>query len=460
MMLDPFLIAFREALQASVLLAIVLFSAPARHDASARRSLLSGFFAALALGIAAGSVLPLTRALGTHESWTFWRHVGEAVLFYSSIVLLIRKLSPPPAVVNVGMFLFGSLLVLFEARTLGFIVHDMGVSAGRTPEAFWSAAGGLLLGCLPLLLLRGRIRRLPFERAFPPANLLMFTAALQFWFGGLSELGGESIMAPLQNGLRLFVNEFMKSVQSALLISGHPFLDVTFSGLAEYLGSDRSALTLTVLFLMTPPLIILAAVFGRPDPAVSHIAAASQRRQDVAAFRQDLVLQSAPPLLAFLILVVLLHAMNLSLNPLYDPAPFPVREAEGSDVLRIPITGSGSDLSDKKLRKYIYVEGSRQILFLAIQKPDGTVGVALDQCEICRPADWNKDARGYAQQGENLFCKYCVTPITAHSVNTPGGCNPIPVPHTIRENAIIISIRELVSLFDKAEALERKGTHL
>jgi len=108
----------------------------------------------------------------------------------------------------------------------------------------------------------------------------------------------------------------------------------------------------------------------------------------------------------------------------------------------------------------VYYAGSKQVLFLAIMKPDGTVGIALDQCEICRPADWNKDARGYAQQGANLFCKYCVTPITTNSVNTPGGCNPIPVPFTIVESTIVIDRGELVSVFDKAEALERKGTHL
>lgn len=459
-MSEAFLIALREALQASFLLAIALFSAPARSAPAARRSLLSGFAVALMLGIAAGAAPPLTRALGTHESWSFWRLVCEATLFCGSVVLLLSRRSPPPTAVNIGMFALGSLLVLFEARSLGFIVHDLGVSTGRSAAAFGSAAGGLALGALPLLLLRQRIRRLPFEQAFSPANLFLSVGALQFWFGGLSELGGESIISALQHGLRLFVNELMKSIQAALLLSDHPFLDVPFSALAEFLGSDRSALTITVLFLMAPPLVILTAVFGRPDPAVSGITTPAQRRQSVAAFRQDLALQSAPPLLAFLVLVVQLHAMNLSLNPLYDPEPVPVRVAEGSDVLRIPITGAGSDLGDRKMRKYVYFEGSRQVLFLAIQKPDGTVGVALDQCEICRPADWNKEARGYAQQGENLFCKYCVTPITAHSVNTPGGCNPIPVPHAVRENAIIIDIRELVSLFDKAEALERKGTHL
>jgi len=460
MMFDPFYIAFREALQASVLLAIVLFSAPARDDAAARRGVLSGFFLALILGFAAGAIPDLTRALGPHETWTLFRHISESFLFYGSLILIVRRPLPPRGVTIAGMSLLGVMLVFFEARTLGFIIHDMGVVAGRPAAAFGSAALGIALGALPLILLREPLRKLPFDRMFTSASLLMFIGALQFWFGGLAELGGESIMIPLQNGLKLFVNEFMKSAQSALMISDHPFLDVTLSGLAQYLGSDRSALTITVLFLMVPPVLILITLFARPDPSTQDISASSRRRRNIAAFRQDLTLQSAPVLGAFLILVVLLHAVNISLNPLYDPEPVPVREADGSDVIRIPIADKSGDLNDKKLRKFVYYQGSKQVLFLALMKPDGTVGVALDQCEICRPADWNKDAKGYAQQGENLFCKYCVTPITSNAVNVPGGCNPIPVPFNVRENAIIINARELVTLFDKAEALERKGTHL
>jgi len=336
----------------------------------------------------------------------------------------------------------------------------MGVSSGRTAASFGAATGGLLLGALPFAVLRTRLRKLPLDRVFMPASLLMSVGALQFWFGGVAELGGESIMVPLQNGLKLFINEFMKSAQSALLIPDHPFLDVTLSGLAQYLGSDRSALTITVLFLMAPPVIILIALFARPDPAVTCFAAAHERRRSIAAFRQDLTFQSAPVLSAFIMLIILLHAVNLSLNPLYEPEPIPVREVEGGSVIRVPIAGKAGDLDDKKLRKYVYYAGSKQVLFLAVMKPDGTVGIALDQCEICRPADWNKDARGYAQQGPNLFCKYCVTPITTSSVNTPGGCNPIPVPFTVEDNTIIIERSELVGIFDKAEALERKGTHL
>lgn len=459
-MSEPFLIALRESLQASVLLALVLFSMPARTDALLRRILLGGCVLGLLLGFSAGAVPLLGRVLGSHEAWTFWRQLSEAVLFSGSIVLITRRLPDSRGLAAAGMFVLGFLLVFFESRSLGFIVHDLGVTTGRMFAAFGSAAGGLLIGTLPLAVLRSPLRRLPLDRAFTTASLLLSVGALQFWFGGLAELGGENIMASLQHGLQLFINEFMKSAQSALLLSDHPFLDVSFAGLARFLGSDRSALTITVLFLMAPPVLLLVSLYARPDPAVDRDVAAHERRRSIASFRQDLTLRSVPVLGAFLVLVVLLHAVNVSLNPLYDPEPVPVREIEGSDVIRIPIGGEAGGMEDRKLRKFVYYTGNKQVLFLAMMKPDGTVGVALDQCEICRPADWNKGARGYAQQGENLFCKYCVTPISANTLNTPGGCNPIPIPFAAQGNVIIINSKELAALFDKAEALERKGTHL
>src|SRR5512143_392506 len=148
MMSDPFLIALRETLQASVLLALVLFSPPARDEAPARLSLLAGFFLAVLLGLLAGAVPSLTRSLGPHEIWAFWRSLSEAVLFSGSIVLLIRRISPPRRLVHAAMFFLGFLLVFFESRTLGFIVHDMGVVASRTAASFGSAACGLALGAL------------------------------------------------------------------------------------------------------------------------------------------------------------------------------------------------------------------------------------------------------------------------------------------------------------------------
>jgi uncharacterized membrane protein len=138
----------------------------------------------------------------------------------------------------------------------------------------------------------------------------------------------------------------------------------------------------------------------------------------------------------------------------------PVREGESRDMLRISLSDKAGSFEDKKMRKYLYYYGNKQIIFIAMMKPDGTVGVALDECEICRPADWNTDAKGYAQKGDHLICKYCMTPIATATLNSPGGCNPIPIPFKMEDSVITIRSADLIAVFNKLQELEKKGTHL
>jgi uncharacterized membrane protein len=287
----------------------------------------------------------------------------------------------------------------------------------------------------------------------------MTIGALQFAFGGVAELERENIMVPLQRGLLPLLEQAMRSLQGLLLVTEHSFLNVPGTELARYLASDRTALTLTVLFVLTPPVFMLIHLFSRPDPPLSEIRVPAHRRQKLAFFRNELLAQTIPVMTVFLVLVVLLHAVNISLNPLYDPAPVPLRDDTTPEVLLIPLSDKLGDFSDKKIRKYVYYFGTKQIIFLAVLKADGSLGVALDECEICRPADWNVDAKGYAQKGEHLICKYCMTPIATSTVNNPGGCNPIPVPFRMDDGRIAVELKDLIALYQKVQDLEKKGTH-
>lgn len=457
---EPFLIALREALQSAVLLSLVLLFQPIGTDRTYVRGLLAGFFAAFLAGFAAGYFPFLEKSLPASEIWTFWRLVSESAVFYSCFIVMLVRRDPPPSCIPAGIFLLGFLLVFFEARATGFIIHDLGAMTGRLPAAAASAAGGMILGLAPALAARRYAGRQALQGLFTLPILLMLLGALQFIWGGVGELENENILIVLQRSIGNFLNDGIAYLQSALLLQDHAFLKVSGSGLARYLAGDRPALTLTVIFLLAPPLFILIRLFGRPDPQVSATTVASQKRRKIAFFRQELVHQTIPVMTALTLLVVLLHAANVSMNPMYDPVPVPVREEAPGEPLKIRISGKTGDLNDKKLRKYVYYHGNKQVLFLAIVKPDGSVGLALDECEICRPADWNKDAKGYAQRGEHLVCKYCMTPIPTATVNKPGGCNPIPLPFRLVDNVILISRGDLVSIFEKVQTLEKKGTHL
>ncbi|GAB4483791.1 MAG: hypothetical protein OHK006_06050 [Thermodesulfovibrionales bacterium] len=454
----PFLIPLRESLQCAAVLWLVASFPSVRDNRTLLRSLLAGVFAAGVTGFLLGYVQLLRDIFPSRDAWLFWRHASEAVVFGLGGVLVLAPLRVPSALAPFLLFVLGFETFFFEARAAGFLVEDSGALQGKHLQALVSGAAGLALGFGLLPACLRLFRKVPVERAFTLPSLLMAVGTLQFAFGGAGELEKGNILVQLQQGFMVFLSGAVRSVQTALLIEPHPFFEVPFSGLAEYLSGDRTAMTAGFLLVMTPPLLFLIHLFAKPEPVVSSHAGA-QKRATVAFFKKEMVDRSLPVLAVFLALVFLLHAGNLSLNPMYEPAPVTVRADESGQFIRIPLSDKAGDFSDKKLRKFIFYHGEKQIAMIALMKPDSSIGVALDECEICRPADWNVDAKGYSQRGENLVCKYCMTPIASMTLNNPGGCNPIPVPFTTANGQIVIRTGELTALFEKVQKLEKQGTH-
>lgn len=457
---DLFVIAFRESIQCSLMLSLLLFYQTVKEKSRFRLALLSGISVAFVSGFLLGYLPDLTKDLISMETWTFWRYLTEFVIFYAGMIVLIIQPSLRDLPVSAGLFTLGFGLIFFEARGVGLLAQDMGVMKDSAAGAVTAALSGLSVGFIPLLLFRKRLMKVPFEQAFSAASILIMIGALQFGFGGVGEIEKDNSFVPLQRNLISFLSDTIRSLQSLLLISDHPFMIVPLTGLAKYFASDRTALAMTLAAIMAPPLFMLIRIFSRPDPLVHDLQAGAEKRQTIAFFRRELVYQAMPVITSFIILIVILHAGNVSLNPLYEPPPVPVRADENSELLRIYLSDKTGSLEDRKMRKYVYYYGNKQIIFMAILKPDGTVGVALDECEVCRPADWNTDAKGYAQKGDHLICKYCMTPIATSTLNNPGGCNPVPIPFAVEDFVITIKSADLIATFNKLQELEKRGGHL
>ena len=70
--------------------------------------------------------------------------------------------------------------------------------------------------------------------------------------------------------------------------------------------------------------------------------------------------------------------------------------------------------------------------FFAVARPGMEPAVAVDACEICGTS-------GYTKQGPNVICKNCGAAIFGPSIGTEGGCNPVPLPHKVEGDTILIS---------------------
>ncbi len=460
-MLSSFFITFRETLECGLLI-ILLVGYPA--ISAGRRAVYMGAAAALFLAIALTLLPQINDLMPTIGHWINARYISEFVIFYTGAVLLslhgsqgnhLSKKSPP----LISLFALGFLLFFFEARALILYSIDISTIQGAIKVAPATLIG-LCVGVLPIWLLQDRVGAARLEKFFSSGSLLVTIGAIKFIIGGVPEVEDGDILINMQQGLQQFVEGSVDLVQSLLLVSQHSFIDSPFSGLADYFREQRLSTALTLCVVMAPPVLVMMRVFSRPDPEVRGIDVAAERRLKVAFFRREMAYLSAPVIISLILLTVSLHAVNASVNPLSEPEPIPVMLSEDKvDHIVIPLVDRIGDFSDGKLRKYVYYTGKDKIVFLAIMKPDGTIGLALDECEICKPAEWNTAAIGYAQRGDHLVCKYCMSPIAIPSVNEPGGCNPVPVPYVIEKDNIALKIDDLIRIHELIKNMEKKGTH-
>ena len=460
-MLQIFLISLREALQAAAIVAPALALPSLRTEGRRAYYLFAGILVSVASGFSLGYISYGDNSFISNGGWTSVRYSFEFLLFYSGLAFMALRPAGKKAAIPIGLFAFGFLVFFFEARALGFLVRDTGLMKSASGISIAASLAGAALGLSMLYPASLLIRKFPIHKALSLPGLLIYAGALKFSLGGVKELEEGSFVITLQRGIESFLEAALGRLESVLMISPHPFMDTPFAGLIAYLKSDRMAMALAVVVLMAPPVYMLIRLFGKADPATGDLQTGADKRLRISFFRKDLLYRAAPALTAFIALVISLHAANLALNPLYEPAPMPVKEeVSGSNVLKILISDQLGDLSDGRLRKYVYYYGDKQIIFIAIMKPDGGVGLALDECEICRPAEWNKAAQGYAQGGGNLLCKYCMTPIAISTINNPGGCNPIPLPFKFEDGYISLGLDDLIRVYKSVQSLEKKGTHL
>lgn len=104
------------------------------------------------------------------------------------------------------------------------------------------------------------------------------------------------------------------------------------------------------------------------------------------------------------------------------------------------VTIATAKLTDGKVRYFKYKDGGKEIAFLAVKAPDGSIKTAFDACDTCY-----KEKKGYEQQGDKLNCKNCNQKFAINRLGptTSGGCNPGYLPHQLNGNTISIQISDL-----------------
>jgi uncharacterized membrane protein len=76
------------------------------------------------------------------------------------------------------------------------------------------------------------------------------------------------------------------------------------------------------------------------------------------------------------------------------------------------------------------------VRFIVIKKNGVAYGVGLDACEICGPT-------GYYERAGKIICRLCDVVMNIATIGFKGGCNPIPLDHTIDAGALHVQLADL-----------------
>ena len=76
------------------------------------------------------------------------------------------------------------------------------------------------------------------------------------------------------------------------------------------------------------------------------------------------------------------------------------------------------------------------VRYIVIRKSETGYGVGLDACDVC-------GASGYYQRKDQVVCILCDVVMNISTIGVPGGCNRVPLKHSIKDGGIAIETSTL-----------------
>lgn len=227
-------------------------------------------------------------------------------------------------------------------------------------------------------------------------------------------LASPTLLARLDAVISRILHDSVHTLIVLLVIPDHPLLTAGFWNALGILFARDTGLFITLVVVGTLTLLPAARVLLRPLPALTRVSSPVERRRRRALVRGVRRRQSVLSFGAAGLFVIAGGLAWASGNVAYDPAPVPLAVEGGA--LRIPLSALGGG----RFAKYAVQHRGTAFRIIAVRRPDGRSVAMLDACLVCAP-------QGYAQLGQDLFCKYCGTPIPIMTAGRPGGCNPVPL---------------------------------
>jgi FTR1 family protein len=411
-MLESLIITLREGIEAALIVGIVLAYLKKTGRPHFEKYVIAGVVVAIGLSVVLAVVFQ--RVTINQEAFEGMVMLVAAVFVGTFMVWMHRhahqlkqgiqtKLNtllanPSSGMAALGLFAFAVIMVLREGvETVLFLS-----AISLTTEAIWSFLGGIL-GLLmatifAVLFIKGSLR-VDLQRFFRVTNIVLSIFIAQLLINAYHELSEAGILP----------------TTTAMMAAVGPIVRNNILFVIAILG-------LPLIIFLTPSRPPAAVTISADNPAERRkLLARAQRQQRW----QRLAGLSGILILSFLCLDFVYARGPAGLSPAEPLAP------QGGVVIFPALK-----LDDHLLHRFSFTENGKSVCFIVIKIGKDSFGLAFDACENCGD-------QGYYQEGGMIFCLNCLAEINPTTIGLGGGCNPIPLAHTVTTDSIRIMVDDL-----------------
>ncbi|MDR0365989.1 MAG: DUF2318 domain-containing protein [Bifidobacteriaceae bacterium] len=124
-------------------------------------------------------------------------------------------------------------------------------------------------------------------------------------------------------------------------------------------------------------------------------------------------------------------------GPIWDSREVELSPPEPFELVGQSVIVHLEDVDDGHLHRFAYTAADgTEVRFIVIKKNGVAYGVGLDACEVCGPT-------GYYERDGKIVCRLCDVVMNVATIGFKGGCNPIPLDHTIEGSDMVIQAADL-----------------
>src|SRR5579863_6386687 len=390
-MLQAFVIALREGVEAALIVGITLayLTKIGRNDL--RKSVYAALGAAFLGSIAVAVVISRTNL--NEDVFEGWVMLAAAFFVITMVIFMMKTGRKLKGEIEgkvgllagndawIGLFFFVFLMVLREGAETVLMLSAVSLNSTELMSFLGTLLGVIAAIAFGVIFVKGTVR-INLQKFFRVTTAILFLVAAQLVVAGLHELSENGVIPSSKREMALI----------GPIVRNDLFFFVTIFALAA----------LMVLFDAK-----------RREPALEP-ASAAERRKAAWTTRKERLWMASVYVFSFLFIAMLTAEFVYAKS---QSALSPATEVSFvNGRVKIPL----AQVSDGDLHRYQAQENGTAIRFWLYQKPDGKVATVFDACEIC-------GAVGFFKNGNGVICKNCAAPINPQSVGTAGGCNPIPL---------------------------------